>query len=650
VIELCQRSFFDAVTLSRRRSYREFAETEIIIPTGPRKGLPFSCAFMAFSGAVLDAYQDGAYSRFFLSGPVQAGKTFLGFIIPALYHLFELEEEIILGAPVIEMAQAAYLERLLPAIEASRYARLLPVHGGGSRGGRAPRVTFLNGAGIRFMGAGGGDQQRSSHAARVVIATELDKMDEPGRASREADPVSQLEARSRAFGAAARFYGECTMSTEEGRIYREVVLFGSDSRVHLPCQHCGEYVFPERKSFSGWQEAPDVLAARSRSTFLCPSCGKAWTEFDRQKSIQGPKVAARGQTLTAAGELVGDPPPTNTFGFRWNAMASPLLTMADIGEAEWRAEQSDKPADKRAPAQFSWAEPYRGDSLDVNRIESATVLAKIVAHERGAIPEGTIKLTLAIDVGSYVCWWVLMAWKSGAKGHVVDFGSIDVPLEDGKKSPVAVLAALRAFRDDVINPGWAGGRRPDLVLVDSGYEHETVYRFVVESGEGKYLACKGFGQASRNGFWRAGGLSSVSRQVGNEWRVVLQPVGVRLVEINSDFWKSAVHDGFGSGHGAPGSLTLFNRPPTDPALKIYARQVTAEYREVDPNPNKELRIKWVVRSKQNHYLDCTSYNRAAADILGVKLVRPSAAPIKSQASHQPPPDVGGRRSGIRRHY
>lgn len=633
---------------SRRRTHREFAEQELILPNGPRKGLPFSCDFMPFSAAVLEEYDRGRYSEFYGSGPVQSGKTLIFFVEPALYHLFEVEEDVILGAPVVEMAQAAYLERLLPSIEASRYKRLLPLQGGGSRGGRALFIRFRNGATLRFMGAGGGDQQRSSYTARVVIATELDKMDEAGGASRETDPVSQIKARTSAYGAAARFYGECTMSVKSGRIHREVVDLGTDSRVFLPCLHCGEWVLPERSGLVGWQEAPDVLEARSRAGFQCPSCKKVWTEFDRQRAMRSPRIVAKGQSVTREGAVEGELPRTLKFGFRWNAMASPLLTMADIAQREWTAEQSPKAEDKKAIAQFVWAEPYEADLQDLTRVEADTVLRKMVHHERRAVPEGSTKLTLGVDVGSYVIWWALMAWRKDALGHLVDFGSVDVPHPQGGKDSASVLAALRALRDGVVHRGW-DGRRPDLALVDSGWERDVVYQFVRESGEPHWLACKGFGSSSRNGVFRPQRVQTEARAGGDGWAVSVQPGGLRLVEVHSDQWKAAVHEGYGAAHGAPGSLTVFRAAVQDPQIRIYARQIAAEVREPDESPNKESGFRWVVISRQNHYLDATAYARCAAAMLGVSLVE-----IPRPVSPGPRTDLKvssvSCRSGIRTRY
>jgi phage terminase large subunit GpA-like protein len=624
----------------RRRNYIEFAESEFILPNGPRKGLPYRVDFMPFARELLTEYTRGRYTEFYLSGPAQSSKTLHGYLLPSMYHLFEIGEDVILGAPVVEMAQDAYLARLLPAIESSRYRDLLPRQGGGSKGGKSLSIRFGNGASIRFMGAGGGDQQRSSYTARVVVCTELDKMDEAGAVSREADPVSQLKARTASFGAAARFYGECTMSTKKGRIYREVCVLGSDSRVFLPCARCGEWIFPEREGLVGWQAAQDVLQAKEQVRFQCPKCQGLWTEEERRQAMLNPRIVSKDQEVTRTGEVVGPEPKTETYGFRWNCMASPLVTMADIAKDEWNAEQTGSQADQKALAQFRWAVPYEEEILDLTNPDVETILRKVVGHARGAIPSDTFKVTLALDVGSYVIWWSLWAWKPDAQGHLVDLGSIDVPLVGGVKSKMAVLAALRTFRENVIKAGW-GGRHPDRILVDSGYETDVVYDFVAESGQPRYLACKGYGTSSRHGSWtyNAAVDPTPQRIVMPEYKAILQPGGIKLIHAHADHWKATVHDGFWAAQGAPGALTIFKAPPNDKVLRQYARHVVAEQRESRSTGEREAKVVWVVKQRQNHHLDTSWMARCAAEIEGVRLVPRAKKPPAPPPA--PPPEQTG---------
>ncbi len=633
VLELWVR-ILAAITPPRRRTYREFAEQELILATGPRRGLYFRADFMPWTIPVLEEFERGDYRRFFASGPVQSGKTLLFFILPIMYHLFECGESVIVGVPIVNMAQGIWEERILPAILNSRYADLIPSSGSGSRGGKFLAIKFRNGAVLRFMGAGGGDQQRSSHTARVVVMTELDKMDEASTNSRETDPVNQIEARSKSFGDHARVFGECTMSTRTGRIHLEVREYGTDTRVYLPCRKCGEYVSCERKNFSGWQEATDLIEARERGRFFCPACSGEWTEDDRAFSLRSPVLAAKGQTVTKDGRVEGPRPRTNTWGFHWNAMHNSLVKMADIAEAEFRAERSGKPDEVKGLMQFTWAEPYEERISDLSGLSRDIILGKITGHPRGAIPEGIVRISLAIDPGLYRCWWILIGWRKDASGHVIDYGAIEVH-QERQPDPLRILPALRAFREDTIKPGWGEqGRQPDLVLVDSGYQKDVVYSFILESGQPRYLASKGFGSGRDQQKWRTPAKSTDEKEVGNEWVAVVQPgSGIRLIELHSDHWKETVHEAFAVAPGGPGSIGIFNAPPRDHFG--FARQITAERREEEFVPGQGRRIFWNRLWKDNHFLDVTAYARAAADMMGIKLVRP-AVPAASRPRPTPP--------------
>ena len=184
----------------RLRTMREFAEEEIIIPDGPFAGRRFRCTRQPYTRLWLDAIDSGRWSRCVATGPTQSGKTLSAFVIPTLYHLFEIGETVILGLPDMDMTSDKWNKDILPVIEQSRYRDLMPRHGGGSRGRRVESLTFRNGATLKFMSGGGSDKSRAGFTSRVVVVTETDGMDQPGATSRESDKITQLEARTRAYG------------------------------------------------------------------------------------------------------------------------------------------------------------------------------------------------------------------------------------------------------------------------------------------------------------------------------------------------------------------------------------------------------------------------------------------------------------------
>ena len=222
--------FLDRARPRRVRSLRAFAEAEVVIPDGPWQGRRFRCDRQPYTGLWFDAVDTGHWNRCVATGPTQSGKTLACFVIPLLYHLFEIGETVICGLPDMDMAIDKWREDILPAIEQSRFRDLMPRRGGGSRGGRVESLQFLNGATLKFMSGGGGDKSRAGFTARVVVITETDGMDRPGATSRESDKITQLEARTRAYGSRKRVYMECTVSTEAGRTWREYTA-GTKSRM-----------------------------------------------------------------------------------------------------------------------------------------------------------------------------------------------------------------------------------------------------------------------------------------------------------------------------------------------------------------------------------------------------------------------------------
>src|SRR3954469_24930605 len=264
----------------RLRSMRQFAEAEIVIPSGPFTGRRFRCARQPYTGLWFDQIDSGRWSRCVATGPTQSGKSLSCFVIPLLYHLFEIGETVICGLPDMDMAADKWREDLMPVIERSRFRDLLPSAGGGSRGGRVESVQFANGATLKFMSGGGSDKSRAGFTSRVLVITETDGMDKAGGQSRESDNITQREARTRAYGSRKRIYLECTVSTEQGRTWQEYTK-GTKSKVVIPCPECRAWVAPEREHLTGWQGAENQQAARNSSAFSCPSCGAIWSDDQR---------------------------------------------------------------------------------------------------------------------------------------------------------------------------------------------------------------------------------------------------------------------------------------------------------------------------------------------------------------------------------
>src|SRR5690554_7225306 len=81
------------------RTMREFAESEVVIPDGPFEGRRFNCDRQPFTRLLYDAIDSGDYNRFFITGPTQSGKSLSAWVVPIMYHLFEVGETVIAAVP-----------------------------------------------------------------------------------------------------------------------------------------------------------------------------------------------------------------------------------------------------------------------------------------------------------------------------------------------------------------------------------------------------------------------------------------------------------------------------------------------------------------------------------------------------------------------
>lgn len=609
------------------RSMREFADTEIVIPDGRFEGRRYNTQRQPYSRLWFDLVDSGRWNRFAATGPTQSGKTLSCFIIPTLYHLFEVQETVICGVPQMEMAKDKWNEDLLPAIEKSRYRDLLPLKGAGSKGGAVESIRFRNGNTLKFMSGGGSDKKRSAFTSRVAVITEADGMDEAGETSRETDPITQIEARTLSYGSLKRLYLECTVSIEQGCIWTEY-LGGTETRIAVPCHACGEHVTPEREDLYGWHDAANAIEARERAHFVCPSCGVLWNDHRRREANANAIALHRGQKIEA-GQLTGEAPKTNTLGFRWNAFNNLFWDTADIAAGEWQASKAENEENaEKERLQFIWTKPHKPDINASVPIDAKNIIARAVSFRRGMIPPGTLYLTVGCDLGMYCDHWVCVAWIDDGTCHVVDHGTIDVNSRTigVERATVAALNDLQTLCEF----GWENvdhtRRRPDRVMIDSGYQTPEVYRFVNEIASSRYWAVDGRGEVQGRSkiYTHPSAKNDKHPLIGENYHISIQPDRTMLMAIDSNEWKTWVHKRLTTPLGKPGAMTLFDGDVT--VHGVFAKHLTAERQVEQFIAGKGQKILWEHPGKHNHWFDAIYYASAGGHLAGWRLIK--AKPIE----------------------
>lgn len=660
------------------RTMREFAETEIYLPSGPYQGRRFSCDRQPFAGLWFDLIDSGKWPRRFAVGPVQSGKTLCGSVIPSLYHLFEVGENVVFGVPDANMIADKWNEDLLPVIEKTKYRELLPGMGSSSRGGeKVMSIRFNNGATLRFMTAGGKDKARAGFTSRVLICTEVDGFDHKSEQGREGDKFAQLEDRLQAFGSRRVVYGECTVSVKTGRTWREYES-GTCSKISRPCPHCDKWVTPEREHLLGWEDAEDINAAAG-ATIYCPECGEAWSEEDRVTANAKSKVVHRGQEVADGGVIVGEAARTDTLGFRWTATDNHFLGMGDVGQREWKAKyspgQSNPDLEETTIRQKYWTIPPDPDSEDAQKLDDQTIMRRKGETDEWIVPAWATRLTIGVDVGKYLLHWVATAWGQHATSRIVGYGRAEVASDAMQPERAVELAIIElseafsaAFKDEEGDPV-----SPSNVWVDSGYLPDAVYsacakikqkanEIAVRAGRREdrrvWWPCKGFGESVENGLRykkpKTVGGSILRIGEGSHLSSLTKDGATHhLWHVDADHWKGWLHRRLVTPVENPGSLTLFRRSDRYGHVTI-AKHLTSEKQERHFVAGKGTVIKWVPVHRNNHYLDAASYSCAAGWWADVRLAEEHAPASKAAmgaggpAEPTPRPKIRAMKGGIRR--
>lgn len=641
------RSFFTLARTPRVRPLTQWATEELVIPEGPFEGRRWRPHRQPYARHIFAEMERPRWNRFVNYGCVQSGKSLHAWVTPAVYHLFERRESVIAFVPTMDISRDKWEQEIKPVILRSRYADELPDRGRGSRGGSFESITFKHGPTLKFMSGKGGDEKRSSFTCRVVLGTEVDKSDESAESSEESDPVSQVEARTEAYGD-DKFVGlECTVSTKSGRIHREWEG-GSAGEILCPCPHCDEHVLPEREHLVGWETADNEVEAGEQASFYCPGCGAALSEAERIEMNQRSLLVHRGQHVERDADgtprVVGELPKTYTCGIRWNAFHNLFWTTAHIARGEWRAKYNaggDEEDTEKYRIQFVWARPYQPPEWDAIELDARVIQTRMAAQrERGQVPAGyeTI-LSMGVDLGKRLLHWITPAWSADGSPHVVDYGRIDVASDDlGEER--ALKIALRDLRDMVLEGFQSPSGRilPRHVLIDARYQGDIVFAFAREcqqTHDRLFLPAMGLGRGKQYvGPYKApkeakGDVVLLRPGYHVAWRPDKQCF---VVMVDADHWKTFLHRRLATPLGKPGALTLYDS--RDPREHVsLSKHFTSEKQKIEFIPDIGEVVTFLRQSRNNHWLD-SAYNACvAADLAGMRVLE---EPVPRRPATPPP--------------
>lgn len=580
------------------------------------------------------AFGDARYRRVVLVTGAQSGKTeaFLDIIgqrcdtkpVPILYV-----------GPSREFLTDQFEPRLMRLFdEAPKLKAKL------SRGKRMKKtLKRVAGVTVRLAHAGSSTALKSDPAG-LALVDEYDEMLANIRG--QGDPLGLVEARGITF---ADFVTGITSTPSQGMVevetdpesglefWKEVPpddvaspiwrLWQEGTRYHWTwrCPHCSEWFVP-RFSCLRWPKTATPAQARREAHLECPNNGCVIEESDKAAMNEAGVYIAPGQTVTEAGEVAGEPPDTSTLSFWVSGLASPFVSFGERAEAYLKALASGETDKVQTAINAGFGEVYTPGGGDVPEWQE---VAKLKApYPARSLPDDAVFLTAGVDVQKNRLPFVIRGWGPRATSWLIDAG--EVWGETAQPDVWEDLADLLTQDFD--------GIPIKLAFVDSGFrpgkkfavpEHR-VYSFA-RRFQRFVFPTKGYARQQRP-------IIRSQFEVKPDGKT--SKYGGVLFRLDTDHWKSWVHERLRYPQDAPGAWFLHEETPDE-----YCQQIVSEARITSPTGQPV----WVQRSRENHFLDCEALAAAAGFQLNAHRLGPNARRRSADdggARKLPVPDANGQ--------
>ncbi len=411
-------------------------------------------------------------------------------------------------------------------------------------------------------------------------------------------------------------------------------------------QYCLAYQYTDNKQKASWS------GKRFKMLNEWPKHREMWDEYLMRRTVGQQEGDKEGRDATQyyidnkeqmnVGASVSNPnrfdPTVMPDG--WNVEVDALQhcwnIIADFGMDSFLTEcQNDPPEEAGA----------EGSGLTAH-----SVLTSQNGLQRGEFHRDVQFVTAAIDLGKYVCHWVLIGWLPDATGTIVDYGVAEVAgmgTQTGREAQeLALFNTLLQWRTEIMDVEI----QPQLVLIDSGDFTETAYAFVRDVGGSPFMVAKGTGGRSFRH-----GRSSATRRVGKNWFANHLPEsGVWLYSPDTAPGKDFVHQRFltptidEAGVIRPATLSLYNAKGDRKRHMSYGHHIVAEERREEFVAGKGLKRWWHQKNRNNHWLDATYMACAAAGMLGMSLpIGEQSKPViqKKPTAARKPRSIYGNSNG-----
>ena len=549
---------------------------------------------LPYQRGIMDAFSDPRVEQVTVMKSARVGYTK---ILDALvgYYMHQDPCPIMVVQPTLEDAQGYSKEEIAPMLrDCPTLAALIPESRSKDADNTILHKLFPGGS-LSLVGANSARGFRRV-SRKVVLFDEVDGY--PPSAGAEGDQIKLGIRRTEYYWDRKIGYGSTPTVGGRSRIER---LFesGDQRRYYVPCPHCDFMQVLKFENFSWPKGKPE------EAVYGCIECGAEIEHEHKRAMVQA------GEWRPGPHPQFTDVPAPPAFNGHvsfhiWAAYSfSPNATWGQIC-AEF-AEAEKKPDELKTFVNTVLGETWqeKGDAPEWERLYQ-----RREDYEIATCPLGVLFLTAGVDVQKDRLIYEVVGWGRGKESWSIDVG---VLLGDTAKPDVwKQLDALRART----YPSLSGVLLPIAVLaIDSGYNTQTVYNWARQHAMNKVIAVKGLERSKV----LVGTPSPVDVSISG--RMIKR--GYRVWPIGTDVAKGELY----------GWLKL--EPPTDEARATgetfspgfchfpqfgeeYFKQLTAEQLVPHRKRNGFTVHAWEkIPGRENHYLDCRVYARAAAAVAGL---------------------------------
>ncbi len=377
------------------------------------------------------------------------------------------------------------------------------------------------------------------------------------------------------------------------------------------------------------QKNPDWAGEQTSLVYAMPANRKLWDKYNQVRCDElrdeGDGSLARAFYIDNRAEL--DSGSVVAWEHRFNpdevSAIQHAMNLFYRDEATFAAEYQNQPLEDR-------------ESEELLKVDD--VLSRLNGRKQYDIPLRAVYLVGFVDVHDKLLFYKVWAFEEDFTGYCVDYGTwpqqnrmqftmrqANVTLAKTYKGAGvdgAIAAGLEELCRNLTNRQWkksnGGSVRLDRLLVDSGYKPGIVESVRYKVGS-VMMASKGVGIKAGNrpmtNYQKKPG-----ERYGQNWYVpnITQTREFPHVKIDTNFWKSFVHEHLKMTPGEKGSFTLFGESAA--AHRLLAEHIAGSETWVRTEGHGRQVHEWKLRpnAPDNHWFDCAVGCAVAASMCGAK--------------------------------